>query len=223
MDHDDTEHAEDVSPHVYSTRERKALIEKISKLSSTEHEEILKIIKEANGVSYSQNRNGVFINFRNIANDTVARIHAFVDFCFANNEHLDEYDKRINECKFGNKLAINEANNSMSVNTSVSVGACSSSQPLNQVMNRMRDITSQDTEWQQALKECKAMEKVETMIDVLENNISRVHKKKTCNMKFSNAKKKYARRSATSDKKCDIDLVSNLIHEPYLQRKIETI
>lgn len=204
---------------IFSTRDRKGLIEKIAQLSPTEHEEILKIIRQHNNISYSQNRNGVFINLKTVPNNVVGKVNEFVQFCLENKQHLDEYDKRINECKLGNKLAVADiASSSEDANGS---NPNNKSQPLAQVMTRLRESNNQDTEWHKALKETKAMEKVENLLDVLETNFQKIHKKKTCNMKFSNAKKKYARRVGVSDKRGDADMVSNLLSDAYLPKKIE--
>ena len=204
---------------IFTTRDRKGLIEKIAQLSATEHEEILKIVRQYSNIAYSQNRNGVFINLKTVPNDLVCKINEFVQFCLENKEHLDEYDKRINECKLGNKLAVAD----IAAASALDENSTKKSQPLAQVMSRMRESSNHDAEWHNSLKETKAMEKVENLLDVLETNFQKIHKKKTCNMKFSNAKKKYARRVGISDKRGDMDMVSNLTHDVYVPRKIEAI
>lgn len=77
---------------------RKALTHRIHGLGPTEHEEIFKILKAA-GVNHTQNQNGVFINLSSVDDAVVDRIRAFVEFCYENKRKLDEYDKRLNECK----------------------------------------------------------------------------------------------------------------------------
>jgi hypothetical protein len=85
----------------YTNKQRKALFDKINNLSSTEHEEILKIIKSHN-VSYSRNKNGVFFNLSSLEDNVIDDIDRFVTYCMSNKKDLDEYDKIINECKMNN-------------------------------------------------------------------------------------------------------------------------
>lgn len=195
----------------YTNRERKALIDRISQLGPTEHEEILKIIKlHCQSVSYSQNRNGVFINFRTVPSSIVEKIENFVEFCYENKQHLDEYDKRINECKLNNKflnLNSQEQTNDLT-NTN-------DPQPLNVVMKSLTQSHVVDSLWQETLRETKERQKLECIMDVLENNYAKIHKKRACSTKYANAKKKYARK-VTSDKRCETDLASILQPEPYV-------
>ena len=88
---------------MYSNKYKKLLFEKINSLSSTEHEEVFKIIK-SNNINYSKNKNGVFFNISNIHDDIVKHIDEFVLFCVSNKKELDEYDKKLNECKLNNNF-----------------------------------------------------------------------------------------------------------------------
>lgn len=243
------------STNAITTRQRKALIEKISQLTETEHQEIYKmlndVIKSNDGVGFTQNRNGVFLNFKKVPPETVIQIEKFVDFCNSNRPDLDEYDKRIKECKLNKDISkviqYNNVNNNITVSvsgdgasTSTGITATNSgalqqlkhSQDTQQhsiispqappTTNSLQDVISREnknhakkTEWLDVLKECKEKERVSHYVDSLENNFSKIHKKKTCNMKYANAKKKYARRIVT-EKKFDADLVSNLELESYL-------
>ena len=82
----------------FTVRHRRLLMQRIQELGSTEHEEIFKILQR-NNVNHTQNNNGVFVNLSSVDDDVVEQVQRFVDFCFHNNHELDEYDKRINECK----------------------------------------------------------------------------------------------------------------------------
>lgn len=88
----------------YSNKQKKFLFDRISSLSATEHEEILKIIK-TNGVCYSQNKNGIFFNLSTLPDNVVKDIDNFVMYCVSNKKELDAYDKILNECKMTNNIS----------------------------------------------------------------------------------------------------------------------
>lgn len=88
---------------IFTNKQRKALLDKINTLSSTEHEEIYRIIN-THSISVSKNKNGIFFNLSAIDDEVVKKIHMFVDYCLSNKEKLDEYDKKLNECKMMNKF-----------------------------------------------------------------------------------------------------------------------
>ena len=83
----------------YTVRDRQILTQRIGELGSTEHMEIYGIITQ-HGIEHTRNKNGVFVNMSTLPNDVVHTIHQFVSFCHDNKIVLDEYDKRLNECKF---------------------------------------------------------------------------------------------------------------------------
>lgn len=85
------------STRTYSVRERRLLIERISELGSTEHEEIFKIICDGGCADHSRNNNGVFVDATRLSDETIHSISEFVDFCITNRASLDEYDKRLIE------------------------------------------------------------------------------------------------------------------------------
>ena len=82
----------------YSTHYRKNLNDKIADLGRNEHEEIFNILL-SHDQDYTRNKNGVFVNFSDVPDDVIAKIDAFVAFCIDNKQRLDEYDKKIQECK----------------------------------------------------------------------------------------------------------------------------
>jgi hypothetical protein len=82
----------------YNNRARKALAEKIKSLGKTEHDELLRILK-GHLVPYTQNNNGVFINMSAVSDEVLSKMAGFVDFCLSNMQELNDYDKRLNDCK----------------------------------------------------------------------------------------------------------------------------
>lgn len=83
---------------MYSSRERKALSEKIRQLGKTEHNELLRMLISRN-IPYTQNSNGVFVNMSAIDNDMINEMENFVIFCMENMQELEKYDQRLNDCK----------------------------------------------------------------------------------------------------------------------------
>jgi hypothetical protein len=73
-------------------------MQRTQELGPTEHEEIFKILRSHN-IDHTQNNNGVFVNLNRVPDATIHEVQRFVDFCFDNKQDLDEYDKRLNECK----------------------------------------------------------------------------------------------------------------------------
>jgi hypothetical protein len=82
----------------YTVRQRRLLMQRTQELGATEHEEIFKIL-QAHKIDHTQNSNGVFVNLNKVSDDIIDKVQRFVDFCFDNKHDLDEYDKRLNECK----------------------------------------------------------------------------------------------------------------------------
>lgn len=88
---------QDVTP-VSRSRARRTLIRRTQELGPTEHGEIFKILT-AHGVDHTQNNNGIFVNLSRVSDDVMDEVQRFVDYCVENKQDLDEYDKRLNECK----------------------------------------------------------------------------------------------------------------------------
>lgn len=85
--------------HKYSNRDRQLLAQRISELGPTEHKEIYGILN-THSVEYTRNSNGVFVNMTTLPDVILSIIEQFVSFCHDNKLILDEYDKRLSECKF---------------------------------------------------------------------------------------------------------------------------
>ena len=168
----------------YNNKYRKNLFEKINSLSSTEHEEILKIIKLKN-VNFSQNKNGVFFNLSVLDDEVIEYIEDFVNFCLSNNKDLDEYDKKINECKM---------NNNFDTILNISLDKM---EKLDETELSKKD-KHEDWECLNNLNS-KKTQRLINFIEKLTNDKEKIGKKKA-NVKFHNARKKYSKR-VMSDKK----------------------
>lgn len=163
----------------FNNKFRKGLFEKISNMTKTEHEEIFKIIKDNNkAITYSKNKNGVFFNLSSLNNETINEINKFVNYCLNNKKELDDYDKKINECKINNNYS-----------NIVSLEALTLSKSLEPA-----------EDWNQiAGNEPKSIQKITTFIEKLMADHDKIWKKKV-NQKFSNAKKKYSKKSCVEKK-----------------------
>jgi len=186
-----------------NNRQKKNLLEKINRLTYTEHDEIFKLLKVQN-VPFTQNKNGVFFNMSSIDNAILLEIEQFIEFCLKNKKELDEYDKKINECKISNKYD----------------KILSSSDLISKEVRPHQDnsltavlAANKKEDWQAVMLEVKNSEKLTSFVEMLETNMDKIHKKKI-NTKFVNAKKRYSRK-LVSDKKFDADLCNNLDEEPY--------
>jgi hypothetical protein len=139
-------------------------------MTRTEHEEIFKIIKDNNSsISYSKNKNGVFFNLSSLDDPTIDKINTFVNYCISNKQELDDYDKKINECKIHNSYA--------------------------NIVSDIPKIKSDNFEdWNNLINnDSKSIQKITTFIEKVMNDHERILKKKI-NQKFSNAKKKYSKK-----------------------------
>ena len=190
-----------------TNRRKKHLLEKINNLSLTEHDEIFKMMKQKH-IPFTQNKNGVFFNLSIVDDDVINEIESFVDFCIKNKHELDEYDKKINECKISNNYERIINSRSMGEDNQLS------SSQLDVFLLNNNDQNQTD-DWQRVLVDIKSSQKLSAFVDMLENNIDKLHKKKT-NTKFVNAKKKFARKVLIDSKKIDSDLSNILKLEEYI-------
>jgi hypothetical protein len=195
-----------------TTHQRKALIEKISQLNETEHYEIFKLLEDTinrEQVSFTHNRNGLFLDFKLVPNDVFYKIEQFVNFCLSNRQDLDNYDKCINECKLNKDIS-----KVVSLHHSYQEDAeheCDNlDNNLNSVIARENKQHEYQQQWLNILQENKKNYKLSTYLESLDSLYSKIHKKKTCNMKYANAKKKFARKILSIDRKSDSDLISDL-------------
>lgn len=82
----------------YSTRDRKALMQKIHELSGTAHMEIFRMLKREH-VNHTRNKNGMFVNLSVVDDRLLDEISSFVDYCIDNRRNLEDYDKLLRECR----------------------------------------------------------------------------------------------------------------------------
>ena len=196
--------------HIYTNKQRKVLFDRINNLSSTEHEEILKIVKNYN-VRYSQNKNGIFFNLSNLSDDAVKEIDDFVTYCMSNKKDLDEYDKIINECKMSNNIKnIVPPNTKPSIlNTSLSnMGKKESASQEGGSTTKSKSQLS----WLSNIDDC-IIERFVKFVNKVESEKDKIGRKKM-NIKFNNAKKRYAKKC--SEKKIDSDVHDILKEDQYL-------
>lgn len=174
---------------------KKYLFDKINSLSSTEHDEIFRIINEHN-INVSRNKNGVFFNLSSLNDNVLQEIDKFVTYCVNNKQQLDEYDKRLNECKMNNKYG-------MIVNMNIKL----------EDMVSEKDSRPVD-DWSKVDMDAKNLAKVTNMLQRIVDDREKLHIKKV-NSKFINAKKRFNKRVAT-DKKFDCEHLMELDKDVYL-------
>lgn len=187
----------------YSNKQRKALFDRINSLSSTEHEEILKIVK-ASGTSFSQNKNGIFFNLSILPDEVVKEIDDFVSYCMSNKKELDEYDKIINECKMSNTIKMVPP---VAIHTSLAGMAAHAA-----AVAKLPPQPSKDT-WASLKVDEATMERFMRFVDRVNQEKERIGRKKA-NVKYNNAKKKYAKKAA--ERKFESEHSDTLLEEEYL-------
>lgn len=186
-----------------ATRFKKLVIDKISKLGSTEHEEIFKIL-DRNNIPYTKNSNGVFFNLNTVSEEVINEINTFVSYCQQNQEELDAYDKKINECKINNNL-----NDVMQIQTAHSMNAGLNNDLGEIIGEKVTDVRPKET-----LKELiNVNTKAKTLVNMLEHNLDKVQKKNH-NTKYMNAKKRYSRKM-NPEKKSAGEIMNILTKEQY--------
>lgn len=188
----------------YSNKQRKVLYDRINSLSSTEHEEILKIVKAYNA-TYSQNKNGIFFNLSSLSDDAVKEIDNFVNYCISNKKELDEYDKIINECKMSNNLKTIMPTHSVAPTLNTSLAN----------MGKV-DIVSTDfpvNTWASLKVDDTTVEKFVKFVDKVNQDKDKIGRKKM-NVKYNNAKKRYSKK--ISERKIDTEQADILNIENYI-------
>lgn len=184
---------------MYSNRYRRHLVDRINALSETEHEEIFKIMRY-NNVDFTQNNNGVFFNISTVPESVIEQISNFVTFCSENKKKLDEYDKRINECKINN-------------NYDEILQERTQDEDIIEPLEGLNEDSEKPDDWNKVISHSKNKEHLVGFLDELFDSCNKGNKRK-CSSKYNIAKKKYARKHIT-DKKFEIE-DSILIEETYL-------
>ena len=192
---------------MYSNKQRKALFDKINSLSSTEHEEILKIVKSHN-ISYSRNKNGVFFNMSALEDNVIYDIDKFVVYCMSNKKDLDEYDKIINECKMNNCIeSIIPAIHNMNEDNL-------HSDHKNVLNTSLGEMGKEKLVVKTELKVDEVVvDKFIKFADRFAQEKDKIGRKKL-NLKFNNAKKRFSKKN---ERKIDNDIISDiLVEDTYL-------
>jgi hypothetical protein len=180
----------------YNSIQKKQLFEKINSLTSTEHDEIYRMIVE-HSVNVSKNKNGVFFNLSSLDDVMIDKIDKFVSYCVNNKQHLDEYDKKLNECKLNNRYA-------KVVNMNIKL----------ENMVAQKEVIKDD--WSKVDMDCQSVTKITNMIQKFNDDREKLHVKKV-NSKFINAKKRFNKKpSSSSDKKFDFEQVAELELDTYI-------
>jgi hypothetical protein len=78
-----------ISNRKYSTKEKENIKKEIAKLEHYELCEVLKILRESTD-KITENKNGTFINLKNLDDETLDRIDRFIEFCKLNKERLEK-------------------------------------------------------------------------------------------------------------------------------------
>ena len=76
----------------YDIDKLKDMKKKIGNLNENEHIEIFYMIKE-DGLKYTQNNNGIFVNMKKLDVTTLHKIDNFINFCINNKEILNNDNK----------------------------------------------------------------------------------------------------------------------------------
>jgi hypothetical protein len=186
----------------YTNKQRKVLFDKISSLSSTEHEEILKIVK-SHDITYSKNKNGIFFNLSILPDEVVQDIDNFVIYCISNKKELDEYDKIINECKNNNNINTMLPSMLPVVNTSLDNMSKAGKMLLKEEKDSWSTLKIDDV----------TVEKFVRFVDKVNQDKDKIVRKKM-NVKYNNAKKRFSKKII--DKKIDTEQSDILQSDTYL-------
>jgi hypothetical protein len=88
-----SEYSDDEIKEIISNENRKLLTEKIKKsLQKPEWIEILRIIKTSESKGYQENNNGIWIVMNKLQNETIIKLHKFVEYCMKCKNNL-EFEK----------------------------------------------------------------------------------------------------------------------------------
>jgi hypothetical protein len=171
------------------TQTRRHVSEKINSLGNTEHLEIYKILEE-NGIGYSENNNGIFFNLTTLDPSVFKRIEDFVNYCYTNKIQLDEYDKKLNECKYRNNI-----------DKIVKVSTFQSS--INEPLDKKE-------RWKELVESVDKTEAVREFIQKIHTTVEK-HSTKRSGTRYLLAKKKFSKKTVT-----ETDVRDDLVEEDYI-------
>ncbi len=73
----------------YTIKDKRTMIEYIQRLNKEQHIEIFKILYY-DGIKYTENQNGIFINFHTVNDETIEKISRFINYCKNKQEELEK-------------------------------------------------------------------------------------------------------------------------------------
>ncbi len=73
----------------YSIKDKRNLIEIIRKMNKEQHIEIFKLLYY-DQVKFTENINGIFINFHLVRDETIEKIETFINYCKNKQEELEK-------------------------------------------------------------------------------------------------------------------------------------
>ena len=73
----------------YTIKDKRLMIDYIHKLNREQHIEIFKILYY-DGVKYTENHNGIFINFHTVSDEIIEKIGKFINYCKNKQEELEK-------------------------------------------------------------------------------------------------------------------------------------
>jgi len=189
----------------YTQRELKQLVDRIKTLSRTEHEGIFRMLSKHN-INFTENGNGCFVNLSGVPTALIKELFDFVNYCIKNQKEMEEYDKKLNECKLNNTLVpaygsdINIIRDSVDVAELIAIEQERKTQAKN-----ASDIIKLVTENQHN-------EKLQSFLKVMSESTDRIHKKKM-NSRYTTALKTFSRKCV--DRKTEFEGGNCLQPEPY--------
>lgn len=195
---------------MFTNRDRKYLLDKITSLDAMEHLELFKIIKHKQpDIAYTINANGLFINMSTMNDEVLQQIDAFVSFCVENKKQLDEYDQRVQECKFTKLYDTLAAASADGTPSQQGDHIASQESPASRTLQTILTPDYCEQEWIAIARKTGQEEGFIKVLDACQTQADRVIRKKV-QSKYNLAKKKYARR-VLSDRKLDTESVTNML------------
>ena len=101
FENDDNKIISEIKTEKNLQNKKKNLIEISKNLSNLEYLEIFNIIKE-NNCSYSENKNGVFINLSSVSEEIIDSIFDFINFIKHKKEDLKKYEEIVDDLTIKN-------------------------------------------------------------------------------------------------------------------------
>jgi hypothetical protein len=83
----------------YTIKEKRNIIDYIQKLNKEQHIEIFKILYYDN-IKFTENQNGIFINFHLVSDDTIKKIENFMIFCRNKQEELEKKNNDLQQERY---------------------------------------------------------------------------------------------------------------------------